>query len=273
MFVIEFFTLKVAFKMKTNFENIVFELKNVAVSFGSKTLWEDISFEIKKGDFIAIAGINGSGKTTLIKCLAGLNQNYKGDILFYDKNLLSYTPRILARKRSFVAQISEASLPFTTEEILTMGAEVGSSSILSKSEIFSEIQNVSKFFEISHLNKRIFSTLSGGEQQKVMLARAFAQSKEVMLLDEPDSSLDPGQSVDFFKKLSDAAKKNQSTVLVVTHNLDVIINFFPKMILIDNKSFKIGSPHEILYKYASKVFNAQIFTGEMSKIGKYALIR
>ena len=179
----------------------------------------DVSFEISKGDFVTITGPSGSGKTTLLLILGGLLKPSSGNILFNGKNLNTNIDNELADFRSenigFVMQ-NFALIPY-----LNAVENIELALALSIKEKNNQKELASHLLEIVGLKDRMNHfprQLSAGQQQRVAIARALANKPQIILADEPTGNLDPGLSIEILSLLNDINKKENITILMVTHS-------------------------------------------------------
>ena len=223
-------------------ENIQFAVKN-------KSLLENISFEAKPGEFWAIVGANGAGKSTLMKLLAKELSPTTGKISLRGKDLKRYNLRELAQKRAVLAQQNVITLSFTVHEIVLMGRYPFYDSKPSQRDL-SIVDHCLRKVGIIHLKDRLYPTLSGGEQQRVQLARTLAQIWEVkeglILLDEPTSGMDLLHQYETFQLAREMTQKGYGVIAVV-HDLNFALQYADRILMLKNgKMFAIGTPAEVL---------------------------
>lgn len=181
---------------------------NVTVQYGKFVALKDASFKINKGDFVYIVGPNGSGKTTLIRALAGLLKPASG-VIQNDEVNVGYLPQKLQ---------SEFSFPITVKEIIYSGFKV--QKLLPSKEDIELMEDWLGYMELpDSLNKQM-SILSGGQQQRVYLIRALISNPDLVILDEPTSALDPAFRDHFMKMMDAYHKKNNPTIIYVTHEVE-----------------------------------------------------
>ena len=205
--------------------NTVFDVKKINFRWNKKNrlIIKDCSFKIKKGTLTSIIGINGSGKSTLIKLLANFIPVGSGNILFFNKEITNYKGKELAKRLSYVSQNPNENIPLTVNEIVKLGNypyyNFFDSNFIEENK---RLKFALEITEIGHLKHRFFDSLSGGEKQKVMVARAVCQSYEVLLLDEPTSSLDLKNKIEIMILLRKLVKEKQSTIIMISHDLSLI---------------------------------------------------
>lgn len=225
------------------------QAQNVHFGVKSKLLLEDVSFEANAGEFWAIVGANGAGKSTLMKLLSREIVPKSGEIRFQNKNLSAYKLKELARKRTILAQQNSISLGFSVGEIVMMGRYpfFDSSPTPHDCEI---VKNCLRKVGILHFKDRLFPTLSGGEQQRVQLARALAQIWEVdqglILLDEPTTGMDLLHQYETFRLAREMTAKG-FCVIAVIHDLNQALQFADQMMILKSgRIMSMGTPKDVL---------------------------
>jgi len=226
---------------------------------GGPSVLEDVNFEVSDGSFLAILGNNGAGKSTLLKCFNKILTPDSGSIRMDGENLLKLPGREIAKRIAFVAQ-SVPSIQMTVHDVVMLGRKpyMGWDCTKRDHEIVHEAMDR---LEISHLRGRFLGQLSGGERQKVMLARALAQQPKVLLLDEPTSALDIQNQYQVLEILRDICKKEGITVIVVIHDLNLALRFCDRFLLMrQGKVYRWGGWEILDRKALLDVYkvNAQI---------------
>ena len=196
-------------------EEIV-NINNLNLKNGSDIILDNVSFKIKKGDFLGIIGPNGAGKTTLFKCMLGLNKNFSGTIRIFNKDVKKEYNKIY-KKIGYIPQSSnfDSQFPATVKEIIELGT-IGKK--LSKDK-FKEIIEFTGIAE--YLDKRI-GNLSGGQQQRVMITKALINEPEILILDEPGTTIDANILKLFYKLLIKLNKEKKITIIWSSHDLDAV---------------------------------------------------
>lgn len=203
----------------------VIRVKNLCVSRDGNSVLKNINFEIERGDYIGIAGPNGAGKTTLVKSLLGILDIKKGDIEIMGKSLKDFTDW---DKLNYVPQSLDSfnmAIPATAKEVVETGAVKCSKE---------DLQRVFDIVDMERLQDKPFSELSGGQKQKVFLARALVSKPEILILDEPTSSLDPKMRSDFYNLLNEL-NAGGITILLVTHDTFNVGKYAQKLMYIDTE--------------------------------------
>lgn len=218
------------------------ELNNLSVRVSGKNLLENINFRLAKNQILCLLGKNGSGKSTLLRTLLG-NLKYSGEckIKGVENSTLSYKQR--AKMISYVAQSQHIIFPFTLLEIVLMGKYSKSSlfaySKAQKNEAFVLLER----FKIAHLASRLFYSLSGGEKQLGLIARALISDNEIIVLDEPVSALDISYS---FTLLELIASLKEKTIILSSHFPEQCFIADKILMIKEGKIFHCGDKDECL---------------------------
>jgi iron complex transport system ATP-binding protein len=198
-------------------------VKDYHFSIGDKEILKGVNFSIPKGAYLSVMGPNGAGKSTLLKCLLRLHDKgvSQGEILIMDKPIMSYNQKQLAKLISYVPQAGGWIPPFTIVELLKLSRFPYSTSIssLTKKD-YEAVDRALALTSLESMATRPLKTLSGGERQKAFLAAALAQGTPIMLLDEPNSFLDPHHTSEMEKLLIHLNHDEKLTMISVTHDLN-----------------------------------------------------
>ena len=230
----------------------ILEVKNLKYRYdkydeSSKYAIDDISFSVDEKDFVALIGRSGSGKSTLISHLNGLYKADSGDIFFKGKNIYAndYDLTELRFKVGLVFQYPDYQLfSDTVIDDVAFGAMKKG---LKKEDAYKKSLEVLSLFEIEHLKEESPFNLSGGEKRKVAFAGVFVMEPEVIILDEPDAGLDTISKSNFYNLLKDLNKKFGTTIIFITHNLDDVVEYANKVIVLnDGKLLSYGKPFDVL---------------------------
>ena len=217
---------------------------NVKVSFGQKSILQDISLSIRDKEFVGIIGPNGSGKSTFLKCLYRVLQPNNGKIFFDGTEMSSLSHRDTALKMAVVAQHSTVNFDFSVLEMVLMGRSPYKG-LLDRDQIddYEIARHALAQVGLSDFESRNFNTLSGGEQQRVILARALAQRTECLVLDEPTNHLD----IKYQLELMTIVKRLDVTVVAAIHDLNLAAIYCDRLIALkDGSVVCTGTPHEVL---------------------------
>lgn len=214
---------------------------------GEKVL-DDVNFAADAGRLICILGPNGSGKTTLLRCLLGQLKADSGSVLLDSSPLKNYSPRQLARMMAYVPQFPASAFAFTVREIVLLGryAHTGVMGLAGK-EDHAVADEAMKMTETLAFAGRTLAELSGGEAQRVMIARALAQQPKVLLLDEPTSHLDVKNQLAIYRMMVRLAHDWPMAVVCVGHDINLAGRFADEIVLMrDGRIIAQGRPGEVI---------------------------
>jgi iron complex transport system ATP-binding protein len=205
------------------------------------------SFQARPGEIVAILGPNACGKSTLLKLIAGVLEPLSGRVLLNGFATHSLTPRIRAQRIAMVQQESPLLFPSRAWEFVLQGRHAYGRALRFESDDDIIIaKNALAQVGAEHLSDRWMDQISGGEKQRVILARALAQQPLLLLLDEPTLHLDIGSQVDLLDALRRLAAANRYTVVVVTHELNLAAEYADQVVLLQRgKSLRVGPPASV----------------------------
>jgi iron complex transport system ATP-binding protein len=234
--------------MKMTNGNPILKVEKLSVSLGGRSILEGVSLSVRPGEVVALIGPNGAGKTTLIRTASGAVQAESGSISVGGQPLDSLTPRELA---SWIAVVPQArNLPgnFTVWETVLFGRTpyIGWLGRTNGKDQAAVRQALEKTDSIE-LSQRKIGELSGGEQQRVLLARAFAQETPVLILDEPTAHLDLRHQSTLLNIVRRMAREHKKAVLIALHDLNLVALYADRTaLLVEGRLAAIGKPAEIL---------------------------
>ena len=228
------------------------EVKNLSFKYNKngKTVLDNLSFTIEKGTVNVLIGLNGSGKTTLIKTLAGLLENYSGEIVLDGKKLSEIKIQDRAKIMSYVAQRNNSVDDFLVREYLLFG-RVNKLRFFSspKKEDEDEMLKCAEKFKITHLLDKKLGEISGGERQIVSICSAIIQDTDLVILDEPTSALDIKNQHTVLSIIKEIASECRKTFILSSHNPNHALFLDSNVILLQNgKTSVIGNAKEIITK-------------------------
>lgn len=208
----------------------------------------DVSFTISKGTFLSILGPNGSGKSTLLRIIDKILLPISGNIKIFEKDYYTISRKELSKYISYVPQTIPANFPFTVFEIVLMGRTpyLGGIGFENKKDIEIAIAAMEKTDTIHLANRRI-QNISGGEMQRVFLARALTQQAPILLLDEPNTHLDLKHQIDILNLIKKLTQEIELTVISVFHDIN-LASLYSDLILVLNqgKVYTFGRPETVL---------------------------
>lgn len=215
----------------------VIQAKNLTVRYGDHTVVDDVTFDIEKGDVVAIVGPNGSGKTTLLKALLGFVP-FRGEAHVFD--VPPSDIRFIASKVGYVPQRLDfdRSIPITVEELLTLYHHGGQHLSIHKEQF--------ETLGVTELLSKQIGVLSGGEFQRVLLALALINKPDVLFLDEPTAGVDVEGSGEIYDLVEKLRSRDDMTILMVSHDIDVVYRYADKVLCINHKLVCKGTPAQAI---------------------------
>jgi len=222
----------------------VIGLRNVTVVYGRYVALYDITLDVYEGEIIGICGPNGSGKTTLFKTIVGLLKPITGDLHLFGEKIVNNIPKEIKYKIGYVPQFQpfDRNFPALVKDVVEMGryGKAGIGKALTKKD--KEIVNKAlKMVGIEKLSERPIGHLSGGQQQKVLIAQALATEAEILLLDEPTSALDFKMTEELMELLDYLNRRYNLTILTINHNMELLQKFSHRIICL-NKAIAYDGP-------------------------------
>lgn len=211
---------------------------------GNTEILRGIDFEANKGEFVGIIGPNGSGKSTLLRCLYRVLTPSEGAVFLDGKELSSYRVKESAQKLAVVAQHNYYNFEFSVRDVVMMGRAPHKRALdCDTAEDYQIMRQSLKAVGMQEFEERSFSTLSGGEQQRIILARALAQQTPCLILDEPTNHLD----IKYQLWLMDIVKNLDCTVISAVHDLNIAAMYCDRLYAMkQGKVIAQGTPHELL---------------------------
>lgn len=212
----------------------IIEFKDITVKKANTLILNRINLSIRYNEFVGIIGPNGAGKSTLLNVVAGL-ERFDGTLMLFGEDQLWRQKSKKRLKIGYVPQLFEIDrgFPINVLETIMTGA-IGQMGLFhfSNKAYLSKAYDIMETLRIKHLEKKPIGTLSGGERQKVLLARTLMQKPEILLLDEPTANLDIAVQKEFFDLISDIHKKERCTVLFVTHDFNLLPQTMERIVLL-----------------------------------------
>ncbi len=209
-------------------------LQNIRVDYGERKILRGIDAEIGEGRITAVMGPNGCGKTTLLRCIGGLLTPTEGEVLINGQPVQSYPARTLAQQVAFVRQHPQTDFEFSAFETVLMGRNPYQHRLQNESqEDWDIVEHCMKQTGIWELRFAKPAEMSGGELQRMMIARALAQQTPVLLMDEPVSNLDIAHQIEVMRLLREQQTPNQRplTTIIVIHDLNLALRFCDDVML------------------------------------------
>ena len=237
---------------------VLLNVDGVECRYGSVKVLEDVSLSVKGGDFVGILGPNGSGKTTLLKSISRILKPHKGTILLNEADIYSLKSVDVAKQMAVVPQDTSIGFNFAALDIVLMGRNPHMKRFQMENEKDMAVaRKVMNLTNIWHLAERPINELSGGEKQRVIIARALAQEPKILLLDEPLTHLDIVNQLEIMDLVKDLCVKEKLVILAVFHDFNLAARYCNAAIMLKKgKVFSAGSLTDVLTSENIKsVFN------------------
>jgi len=227
----------------------IIDIRDLTCGYEGKGVFYGVNLRVEKGQFAGIIGPSGSGKTTLLKTILGILSPMEGEVYVYGKRI-GYVPQVEAVDWNF---------PVTAEQVVMMGRynRMGYLPWPSKADRLQIIKTM-EYLGISHYADHPIRDLSGGEQQRVFLARALVSEPEILILDEPTESVDLKTQHDILHLLGELSSKG-TTILLTTHDLNAVAAHLPWAICFNRRVLAEGNPNDIFTPEVLKhTYNAEV---------------
>ncbi len=219
------------------------------------------NWSVSQGSFVSIIGPNGCGKSTFLKLLAGIHNPFSGEIKIHGKKIGEIKRKNYSKYISYVPQSVVSVFPFTVYEIVMMGRTPYLNQLgFEKKDDCIVVDEALELLELNEMRNKGINEISGGELQRVFIARALAQKADIILLDEPNSHLDLKHQIVIFELLAKLAEQNNLTVISVSHDLNMVGIYSKDVVFMNNGTIQIiGDKKQIFTKEnIRKVFNVNV---------------
>lgn len=234
--------------MDSKIEKTLLSINNVFFKYDLKTVLNDFELTISQGELVGIVGPNGCGKSTLLKLISGILKPNTGTILINGMDIKRFTAKEIAKKVAVVPQIATIPPNLQAMEIAMMGRTPYLGTLQWESnEDYKKVRDSMEMTNCWELHNQQIGMVSGGERQRIILARALVQDTPILLLDEPTASLDLGSQIDTFELLLKLINISKKAILVAIHDITLASQYCDRIVLV-HEGHKIaeGTPNEVL---------------------------
>ncbi len=245
----------------------IIELQNVSLGYGRKKVASNLSLQFYPNEIVSLLGANGCGKTTLLKTIMGIIPILGGEISIAGKQQSKWSRKALAKMVGYVPQAQNNYFPFTAEAIILMGRTASLHwAGTPKTEDIEAVMSVMKQLEIKYLAGKLYPQLSGGEKQLILIARALVQAPQILIMDEPTSSLDYGNQLRVLEQII-RLKREGMTILMTTHQpehavrvADRLLLFHQGQIIADGPSDQVLTTHNLatIYRLSEEIIRKNL---------------
>ncbi len=254
---------------------VALSLRDLSWSYENGLVLRGLNLDLPAGGMTGIVGPNGSGKTTLLKLILRLMETPRGAVMLEDRDIRTLGRKELARAEAYVPQESDSVFSYTAAQIVEMGRECRRGRWEGESaEDRAIVREAMEATGVERFRNKPLSHLSGGEAQRVVLARALAQQPRFLLLDEPTNHLDLHHRIGMLELIRRLGREQNVTVLAVLHDLNLALEFCDALVLLDEgRLVKTGVPEEVLDPATVRdVYGLEVHRAESPWSGKPYLI-
>jgi iron complex transport system ATP-binding protein len=236
---------------------MIMEVNGVEFNYKSKEVLKDIEFHVEKNEIMSILGPNGVGKTTLLKCVNAILKPKSGAILIENEDVLKLEQREIARRLGYVAQKSETAR-LTAFDAILLGRIPHMRWSVSAEDIMT-VEATIKKLNLEDIALQYIDEMSGGELQKVCIARAIAQDPNILLLDEPTSNLDLKNQISILRIIREVVKKENVSAIMTMHDLNHALRYSDKFIFLkEGTIFAAGEITEVTPEMIAEVYGVKV---------------
>jgi len=236
---------------------VILNIKELDFKYNKEKVLKDINFGLNKGELLTLIGPNGSGKSTILKCINSYLKPNKGNINLFDRDINSYSREELARMIAYLPQKEKHNFPLNVFETILMGRKPHSKWKVDKEDKKITASLISEL-GLSKIAFKNINNLSGGQQQKVFIARMMAQKPKIIMLDEPTNNLDLRHQLEIFKLVKEQTKKGISAVITM-HDLSLVSRYSDKIIMLKGgKVFASGGKDILTAANIREVYGVEV---------------
>jgi len=240
---------------------------------GRRSVVKEVNLSLHRGELVGLIGPNGAGKTTLLRALSRLLPPQTGQVLLDGRDIWQLSPRQVAQRIGRVPQSTQLVWSYTVNHVVSMGRFPHRSWLAPfNGHDASAVEQALSRLQLQSLRHRPLTTLSGGEQQRVLIARALAQEPTILLLDEPIANLDINHQYQVLTLLRELAQRSQLAVILAIHDLELAARYCDRLVLLNRgEVWAAGQPNEVLQvEHLRSVFGVetQLY---LDPLGQWAL--
>jgi len=241
---------------------------DIHFSYNSHPVLSDVGFSLDRGQVMCILGVNGAGKSTLLKCLNRILKPQRGSVLVEGEDLLCMDQNSVARRMGYVPQ-RHLETRLTVFEVVLMGRKPHIRWSIT-SDDYALVEEIIRQIGIEHLSMRPASDLSGGELQKVVIARALAQSPEILLLDEPTSNLDLKNQLEVMGLIRRIVETQGLSAVVAIHDLNIAVRFADSFLFLkDRRIHAVSTRKNLTSEMIRQVYGVEV---ALKEIGGHTVV-
>jgi len=222
------------------------KVKNVEFGYNSTLVLEGVSMDLDSSEIVGIVGPNGAGKSTLIRCIDRILLPGGGTILLDENDISNMTRMEIAKRMGYVPQTTTRVFPATVFDTVLMGRRPHLGWKSSEEDV-DKVLEILELLGIMEFAMRDFNEISGGQQQKVLIARALAQEADILLLDEPTSNLDIRHQLEVMEIMTNIVHKKKISAVMAIHDLNLAARYTSRILMLNGgRIFAAGNPESVL---------------------------
>ena len=247
----------------------------VQASSSQRWVLSEMNLTVQQTEILGVIGPNGSGKSSLLKLMAGLIEPQQGTVFLFGRDLDGLSRELVARRIAYMPQDLSFDFPVSVTEMVLMGRYphrrrgIWNMVGWERSDDFTVAEEAMVMTDVIHLADRLFATVSAGERQRVLLARALAQQPQVLLLDEPTAHLDLNHQLDLCRILTQVHNNLRMTVVLVSHDINLASQYCHRMAVMNQgKVVSIGTPQQVVQtRLLADVYGCEVLVDEHPESG------
>ena len=239
---------------------MILEVQNLSCGYKKKAIIHNVSFNLYKGETLCLFGPNGVGKTTFFKTLLGLIKAIEGKVLLDGEDLFKMPRQSIAKNIAYVPQAHQMAFSFKVIDVVVMGRIAHlDGNVRPGNKDYEKAWAALDRLNVTHLGNRLYTQISGGERQMVLIARALTQDARILVMDEPTSNLDFGNQIKVMEQIH-LLKKQQYATILTTHSPDQVLAYGDHvMVFHKGQKYLMGKPSEIITdQLLNKIYNIDI---------------
>ncbi len=241
---------------------MILNVGGLSFQYKSRKIFDDVTFNLGQNEVLAIMGPNGVGKTTLLRCLNLVLKPTTGTIMVEDQDLMHLAKREVAKRLGYVPQKQDAGR-MTAFDAILLGRRPHITWDISEKDL-KIVHGVIKRLNLEHLSLQYIDQMSGGELQKVLIARALVQEPDLMLLDEPTSSLDLKNQLEILSEIRNITRNHSVSVIMTMHDLNLALRYLDKFIFLKSGViYSAGSCKDVTPEMIHEVYGVQTAISEI----------
>jgi iron complex transport system ATP-binding protein len=236
---------------------MILSVNGISFNYKSKKTLSNIEFKVNKNEIISILGPNGAGKTTLLKCINRILKPYKGTIFLNEENILNYSQNRIAQNISYVSQKTESN-KLTVFDTILLGRKPHIQFNVGDKDL-KIVQSIIKILNLENIALRYTEEISGGELQKVSIARALVQEPKIILMDEPTASLDLKNQQEILILITDISKFHEASTIMTVHDINTALRYSDRILFLkDGLIYAQIKPDEVNPEIIEEVYDVKV---------------